>query len=231
MSISRSNGRLRRKTTGIPKTGVRVVLRSRACWRSILAAGKKASVETRKSYKIWNVTAVTSTSIGAHCGHLLDFGQLAPIVEDGTMLCAGLAPRLYESLKALCCLASADGPLQAHQVAEAAEMPPAQTAKILQLMTWAGFIESRRGTKGGFWLVIPADEIRVTDVADFFVRHTKRRAGKEPDGLLKALEATTVRCQKEFSRITVAGLAKASGCEPGRPAAQTVAKQRQRKAS
>jgi len=121
--------------------------------------------------------------------------------------------------------------MQAHEIAEAAGLPPAQTAKILQLMTWAGFIESRRGTKGGFWLVLPADEIRVTDVADFFERHSKRRAGKERDGLLKALEAATARCQKSFSRINVADLAKASGCEPGGLAAQTVAKQRQRKAS
>jgi Rrf2 family protein len=160
-----------------------------------------------------------------------DFGQLAPIIDDGTMLCAGLPPRVYESLKALCCLASADGPLQAQQIAEAADLPPAQTAKILQLMTWAGFIESRRGTKGGFWLVMPADQIRVTDVADFFARHMKRHAGKGPDGLLKALEAATARCQKEFSRITIADLAKASRCEPGTPAAKKVAKQRQRKAS
>jgi hypothetical protein len=89
------------------------------------------------------------------------------------MLCAGLPPRIYESLKTLCCLANAVGPLQAYEIASAADLPPAQTAKILQLMTWAGFIESRRGTKGGFWLVTPADHIRVTDVADFFTHHAK----------------------------------------------------------
>ncbi len=30
----------------------------------------------------------------------------------------------------------------------------------------------------------------------------------------RALERATARCQKEFSRITVADLAKASGCRP-----------------
>lgn len=49
-----------------------------------------------------------------------------------------LPPRIYESLKTLSCLANAGGPLQAHQIASRASLPPAQTAKILQLMTWAG---------------------------------------------------------------------------------------------
>lgn len=130
------------------------------------------------------------------------------------MLCSGLPPRIYASLKALCCLANAGAPLQAHEIAAAAGLPPAQTAKILQLMTWAGFVESRRGTKGGFWLVTPADRIRVTDVADFFTHHTKDVPRREQDPLLKALARATARCQKEFSHITVADLAKASGCEP-----------------
>ncbi len=133
------------------------------------------------------------------------------------MLCAGLPPRIYESLKTLCCLANAVGPVQAHEVAAAAGLPPAQTAKILQLMTWAGFIESRRGTKGGFWLVTPAEHIRVTDVADFFTHRAQGNLRQERDPLLKALEAATARCQKEFAHITVADLAKVSGCEPTAP--------------
>ena len=130
------------------------------------------------------------------------------------MLCAGLPPRIYESLKTLCCLANATGPVQAHEIASAAGLPPAQTAKILQLMTWAGFIESRRGTKGGFWLVTPANQIRVTDVADFFTHHAQGSLRQEKDPLLKALARATARCQKEFAHITVADLAKVSGCKP-----------------
>lgn len=133
------------------------------------------------------------------------------------MLCEGLPPRIYESLKTLCCLANASEPLQAHEIASAASLPPAQTAKILQLMTWAGFVESRRGTKGGFWLVKPADGIRVTDVADFFSHHTHGHGLRRRDGLLKALKRATARCQKEFARITVADLAKASGCKRTQP--------------
>jgi|SRR5579859_666242 len=133
------------------------------------------------------------------------------------MLCADLPRRLYESLKALCCLANAAGPLQAHEIAAAAGLPPAQTAKILQLMTWAGFVESRRGTKGGFWLVTPPKRIRVTDVADSFVQHTQGYRLQKRDGLLKALKQAIARCHKEFAHITVADLAKASGCERTEP--------------
>jgi Rrf2 family protein len=130
------------------------------------------------------------------------------------MLCNSLPPRIYESLKTLCCLANAKGPLQAHEIASAATLPPAQTAKILQMMTWAGFVESRRGTKGGFWLATSADRIRVTDVTDFFAHQGERQHSAEKDGLLRALEHATAHCKKEFSRITVADLAKVSGCEP-----------------
>jgi len=134
--------------------------------------------------------------------------------KDRHMLCSGLPPRLYESLKALCCLANASGPLQAHEIAAAADLPPAQTAKILQLMTWAGFVESRKGTKGGFWLVRSPNRIRVTDVADFFARQSESKAAQGHDALLKALARPTARCHKLFSRITIADLAKASGCQP-----------------
>src|SRR6266581_3926206 len=122
------------------------------------------------------------------------------------MLCADLPPRIYESLKTLCCLANASEPLQAHEIASAAGLPPAQTAKILQLMTWAGFVDSRRGTKGGFWLIRPAELIRVTDVTDFFAHHTQSNSVPKRDGLLKALERAIARCHKEFARITVADL-------------------------
>jgi Rrf2 family protein len=128
------------------------------------------------------------------------------------MLCSDLPPRIYESLKTLCCLAVANRPLQAHEIASAANLPPAQTAKILQMMTWAGFVKSRRGTRGGFWLIKPAETIRVTDVADFFAHHDEANCSQQ-DALLKALEQATARYQEEFSRITVADLAKVSGCE------------------
>lgn len=127
------------------------------------------------------------------------------------MLCADIPRRLYESLKTLSCLATADGPMQAHQIASVGHLPPAQTAKILQSMNWAGFVDSRRGAKGGFWLARPAAKIRVIDVADFFSKHDRQR-GRKRNGLLKALRRAAALCRKEFSHITVADLAKASRC-------------------
>ncbi|MFQ5928049.1 MAG: Rrf2 family transcriptional regulator, partial [Terriglobia bacterium] len=56
----------------------------------------------------------------------------------------------------------------ARELARCAEIPPAQAAKILYLLTWAGFVSSRRGFKGGFWLRVPARHIRVKDVMEFF---------------------------------------------------------------
>lgn len=167
------------------------------------------------SEKRLNVTLDTALCDRRHSADFLNFGQSAP--KGRIMLCTGIPERIYESLKTLCCLANAGGPLQAHEIALAANLPPAQTAKILQLMTWAGFVESRRGTNGGFWLVRPAELIRVTDVTDFFAHQTQGRPAPKRDGLLKALQGAMARCHKEFARITVADLAKVCECEPTGP--------------
>jgi Rrf2 family protein len=135
-----------------------------------------------------------------------DFGQSAP--KGGNMLCNSLPPRIYEALKTLCALANATRPVQAHEIASATGLPPAQTAKILQSMTWAGFVESRRGTKGGFWLIVPAGRIRVTDVVEFFARHSRDSSEHLGDPVLRALARATARCQKEFQHVTVADIAK-----------------------
>lgn len=127
------------------------------------------------------------------------------------MLCPELPPRIYESLKALCCLAGSEKPLQTHEIVAATALPPAQTAKILQRMTWAGFVESRRGTKGGFWLVKPAARIRVAEVVAFFTHPVQANQRKDP--MLRALARATARCRKEFSRITIADLVNLSAQE------------------
>ena len=126
-----------------------------------------------------------------------------------------LPPRIYASLRTLCCLAKAAGPLQAHEIASSTGLPPAQTAKILQMMRWAGFVESRRGTKGGFWLVTPPNHIRVTDILDFFANRTRRSPGHRQirDPIHEVLADAMTKCQKELENITVADLATAACCE------------------
>ena len=141
--------------------------------------------------------------------YAVHFGQYD--LKRDNMLCPELPPRIYESLKTLCCLAAANRPLQAQEVAVAASLPPAQTAKILQQMAWAGFVESRRGVKGGFWLHKPAKSIRVTDVADFFRRSAKVLHPDDP--VLVALAHATEKCNKEFRRITIADLSRLPSCK------------------
>lgn len=125
-----------------------------------------------------------------------------------------LPPRIHESLKALCCLALSERPLRAPEVAAAAALPPTQTAKILQQMTWAGFVESRRGTKGGFRLLKSPARIRVTDVIAFFTHPTPERELTDP--VMRAFARANKRYMTELSRITIADVAKLAGRKTAR---------------
>jgi Rrf2 family protein len=138
-------------------------------------------------------------------------GIVDALPGSGFLATAELPPRIYEALKTLCSLTAAKKPLQAHEVATATNLPPSQTAKILQQMTWAGFVESRRGTKGGFWLVKPAGRIRVADIVAYFTHPAPSEEQKDP--IVQALVRVTAPCRKEFSRITVADLASLSSCK------------------
>ncbi len=71
----------------------------------------------------------------------------------------GLPKRLESALKGLCCLADAEGTMQSHAVAERIAVSRAETAKVLQLLVWGGFVKSRRGTRGGFQLATRPDQI------------------------------------------------------------------------
>jgi Rrf2 family protein len=146
---------------------------------------------------------------------LLEQASRRPLVDalpgSGFLATAELPPRIYEALKTLCCLAAAKKPLQAHEIAAATHLHSPQTAKILQQMTWAGFVESRRGTKGGFWLVKPAGRIRVADIVSYFTHPAPSEEQKDP--IVQALVRATAPCRKEFSRITVADLASLSACK------------------
>jgi len=129
--------------------------------------------------------------------------------KESTMNCSELPPRVYESLKVLCCLATVEHPLQAHEIAAATKVPPAQTPKILQQMKWAGFVESRRGPTGGFWLARPPRRIRVVDVFSFFAPQNPKQ---KPDPISRSLAWATARCEHEVARITVADLVRNSPC-------------------
>ena len=81
----------------------------------------------------------------------------------------------------------------------------AETAKILQLLVWGGFVTSRRGTKGGFHLAASADQITMGEVIDFFLsRHPQEH---DVDFVvMRVLETTGAPCQKAFSKLTLADI-------------------------
>ena len=111
--------------------------------------------------------------------------------------------RLQSALKALCSLAGSGREMQSPEVARQIDVTAAETAKILQLLVWGGFVASRRGSKGGFRLAAPATEITLGQVIDFF----QARHSVEPEGnsaVMRVLQASLSPCQKSFGELTVA---------------------------
>ena len=114
--------------------------------------------------------------------------------------------RLQSALKALCCLAESGNAMQSQKIAERIRVSKAETAKILQLLVWGGFVTSRRGTKGGFHLAAEADRITMGQVIDFFLS----RHPPEPDddlAVMRVFEKTSAPCQKAFGRLTLVDVA------------------------
>ena len=123
------------------------------------------------------------------------------------MVWPGFPKRLQSALKALCCLAESGNGMQSQKIAERIRVSKAETAKILQLLVWGGFVTSRRGSKGGFHLAAEADQITMGEVIDFFLS----RHPPEPDddlAVMRVFEKTSAPCQRAFSRLTLAGIAR-----------------------
>jgi Rrf2 family protein len=58
----------------------------------------------------------------------------------------------------------ADGPLTTHQAAERLGVSEAHLSKVMQRLSHAGFVRSRRGPGGGFELGRPPEEVCLLDV-------------------------------------------------------------------
>jgi Rrf2 family protein len=56
------------------------------------------------------------------------------------------------------------GPVKGEEIAGAQEIPLNFLENILSLLRNAGFVMSRRGADGGYWLAVPADRITVADI-------------------------------------------------------------------
>ena len=123
------------------------------------------------------------------------------------MIFPAIPKRIHSALKALCALAEAPQPaLRSNEVARQIGVPPAETAKVLQLLCSGGFVNSRRGTKGGFWLSRPPQQILAGQVMSFLdTRHNPHvEADDRCDQVIRAMSA---RCQKKLQSATVADLA------------------------
>ena len=115
--------------------------------------------------------------------------------------------RLQSALKALCCLAQSGQELQSQKIAARIGVSDAETAKVLQLLVWGGFVTSRRGSKGGFHLSSSADRITMGEVIDFFLaRHPAEPEEGSP--VMHVLRRSVAPCQKAFSKLSLAEIAR-----------------------
>lgn len=118
---------------------------------------------------------------------------------------SGLPKRAHLGMSCLCCLAETGTSLQAHQIAERIGASRAETAKILQLLCWGGFVHSKRGTKGGFWLSAAPDQIMAGQVISFFLAHHPSETNDE-DPVSRAIEKANARCQAVLEHLTLSDI-------------------------
>jgi Rrf2 family protein len=57
-----------------------------------------------------------------------------------------------------------EGPLKGERISQAQEIPLKFLENILGELKHAGLVRSQRGTEGGYWLAVPADEITIADI-------------------------------------------------------------------
>jgi Rrf2 family cysteine metabolism transcriptional repressor len=60
-----------------------------------------------------------------------------------------------------------DKPVKIHQIAAAQDIPPRFLESILNQLRHAGFVDSRRGSEGGYMLSRPAQYLTVGEIIEF----------------------------------------------------------------
>lgn len=127
------------------------------------------------------------------------------------MRSTGLDTRTYYSLKCLVCLAEAGAPRQSKELATLTGITPAETAKMLSLLTWGGFLASKRGAKGGFWLRLSPDQIRIKDVMKFLEPPLGENPSRDKeDSVLRVWEKKAGRVGEDFGKLSLADLVRES---------------------
>ncbi len=122
-----------------------------------------------------------------------------------------LDTRVYYSLKCLVSLAEAGAPRRAKELAELTGITPAETAKILSLLTWGGFLSSKRGSKGGFWLRGTPDEIRIHHVMKFLEPPAVNNSSNHnDDSILRVWQEKVGSVSEDFEKLSLADLVRES---------------------
>lgn len=104
-----------------------------------------------------------------------------------------------------------DGPTTAEVIAEGSKIPVGYLAKIMQGLTKAGLVESRRGLGGGFSLRKPAKELTVYEIVqaiDPIVRITTCPLKLEGHGsnlcpLHRGLDNAMAAVEVAFKKMTI----------------------------
>ena len=100
--------------------------------------------------------------------------------------------------------------MQSQEIARQIHVSDAETAKVLQLLVWGGFVTSRRGSKGGFRLASTPDRITMGEVIDFFLaRHPLETDSRSP--VMRTLKRSMAPCQEAFGQLTLAEITKLGG--------------------
>jgi Rrf2 family protein len=121
-----------------------------------------------------------------------------------------LETRVYQALKCLVCLAESEAPRRAKELAQVTGIAFSETAKILYQMTWAGFISSRRGPNGGFWLRRPPTEIHIQDVMAFFQPPDEADSRISEDSILRVWQRKGGTMYPDFEKLSLAELVRES---------------------
>jgi Rrf2 family protein len=115
-------------------------------------------------------------------------------------------------------LASAgSGPVKGELLAQAQDIPLKFLENILGELKHAGLLRSQRGTEGGYWLALPAEEITIADVIRAVEGPLASVRGASPDRLeysgaaeplAKLWVAVRANLREVLEHVTLADIAK-----------------------
>jgi Rrf2 family protein len=97
-----------------------------------------------------------------------------------------LSARVDYALRAVCELASAEGPgrpVTSERLATAQHIPPKFLESILLQLRRSGIVNAQRGPDGGYWLARRADEISLADVIRAIDGPLANVRGQRPEDL------------------------------------------------